>query len=150
MLLTIVITILAVGCSHEKNSQESKLALIKTTNPQPLNISARESTKVDEKIEKDISSFEEIYDVAVIKGKKEILVAYKVKHMKRFGMKNIEKKINKLLEKKYPDENFIVSSDYKIFLEAVQLREDLEKPDFSTKKAQKRFERIINLKKELT
>lgn len=150
ILLTIALLMLAVGCSHEKTTDESKLALLKTTNPKPINISAKESTKVDEKVEKDISSFDEIYDVAVIKGKKETLVAYKVKHMKRFGMKKIEKKINKLLEKKYPDEDFIVSSDYKIFLEAVQLREDLVKPDYSKKKAEKRFERIINLKKELT
>ena len=36
-------------------------------------------------------------------------------------MKKIEKEVNDILEKKYPDEDFIVSSDYKIFLEADRL-----------------------------
>ena len=65
-------------------------------------------------------------------------------------MKKIEKEVNEILEKRYPDENFIVSSDYKIFLEAYRLGKKMEDPNFSKKDAQKRLEEIIKLKKELT
>ena len=39
-------------------------------------------------------------------------------------MKKIEKEVNEILEKKYPEENFVVSSDYKIFLEAYRIRKE--------------------------
>ncbi|WP_205416557.1 hypothetical protein, partial [Escherichia coli] len=55
-------------------------------------------------IEHDVESMKELYDVAIVKGKKDTLVAYKVKHLYRFSMKKIEKKLNDMLEDKYPQE----------------------------------------------
>jgi hypothetical protein len=138
------------GCNHSDSQENDDLALLKTTNPSPADINSKGSKDHVRQIKKDIASFPEIYDVAVLKGEKETLVAYKVKHMQRFKMKSIEKRMNKLLEKKYPDESFIVSSDYKIFIEAVQLREDMKKSNYPVKKAEERFEAITSLKEELT
>ncbi|GLB58936.1 hypothetical protein NCCP133_10690 [Cytobacillus sp. NCCP-133] len=131
---------------------ESDLALLKTTNPPPALIekNTKENLDLIADIEHDIESMEELYDVAVVKGKEKTLVAYKVKHIQRFHMKKIEKKMTKLLEKKYPEEHFIVSSDYKIFIEAVELQEKMKDPDFSDKKAKKKLDKIIKLKKEMT
>ena len=70
--------------------------------------------------------------------------------MQRFRMKDIEKKLNAMLEKRYPDENFVVSSDYKIFLEAIKLGKKMEDPNFPKKKANEELNKIIKLKKELT
>ena len=42
-------------------------------------------------------------------------------------MKKIEKKMDRYLEDKYPEEDFILSSDYKIFLETIRLKEETEK-----------------------
>jgi hypothetical protein len=151
--LAILAAILYVsGCSNEQKTAESRLALIKTTNPEPLLLDEDKGSRKNlaPEVKKDISAIEEVYDVAVIVGEKEVLVAYKVKHMQRFRMKQIEKKINEQLEKKHPKEDFIVSSDYKIFLEAVELREQLKDPDFSRKKANDKLKKIINMKKELT
>jgi LAS superfamily LD-carboxypeptidase LdcB len=143
--------LLATGCQGENMEEESRMALIKTTNPSPQVINSNQKDQdLVENVKKDVMSYKEIFDVAVVKGKKDILVVYKVKHLQRFRMKKIEKNINKLLEKKYPDENFTVSSDYKIFLEAVQLKEKMKDPDFSEKDAEDRLKRIISLKKELT
>lgn len=138
------------GCSGSK--ENSGLALLKTTNPAPATIPNHKLSEESSasKIKKDISSFPEIYDVAVVQGKKDTLVAYKVKHLQRFRMKAIEKKINKLLEKRYPNENFKVSSDYKIFLEAVKLKEKMNHPNYSAQKAEKQLQAIIKLKDETT
>ncbi len=140
------------GCSPNGKTQDSKLALLKTTNPAPGQIMNNNPTKAGTaaRIKHDISSFPEIYDVAVVQGKRDTLVAYKVNHMHRFRMKAIEAKINKLLEKKYPKENFSVSSDYKIFLEAVRLKERMKNPKFSKKTAEKQLQGIIKLKEETT
>ena len=96
---------------------------MKTTNPNPIVTEKNNGEDKVKKIEKEVSSFDELYDVAVVKGKKDTLVVYKVKHMHRFKMKKIEKDLTKRLEKNYPKENITVSSDYKIFLEAVRLVE---------------------------
>jgi hypothetical protein len=141
------------GCtSFGKTSPESRKSMIQSVNPDPgaTNDLDEKNIKLAKKVKKDIAALDEIYDVAVIVGKEDILVAYKVKHLKRFGMKRIEKEINKKLEKNYPDEDFIVSSDYKIFIEAVELRERMKNPSFPDKKAEEQLQRIISLKKELT
>lgn len=155
ILLAIVIMFGAgpAGCtSFGKTSPESRASMIQSVNPDPgaTNDLDEKDIKLAKKVKKDIAALDEIYDVAVIVGKEDILVAYKVKHLKRFGMKRIEKEINKKLEKNYPDEDFIVSSDYKIFIEAVELRERMKDPSFPDKKAEEQLQRIISLKKELT
>jgi len=55
-----------------------------------------------------------------------------------------------LLNKKYPDEKFTISSDYKIFLEAVELKEKLKNPHYSRDQAEKQLKKIIKLKNEMT
>ncbi|MCM3663075.1 YhcN/YlaJ family sporulation lipoprotein [Mesobacillus subterraneus] len=150
-----VLLLLAIGtagCSFGKTSPDSRASMIQSINPEAgaTNDFDDKNVKLAEKVKKDIQSLDEIYDVAVIAGKEDTLVAYKVKHMKRFGMKRIEKEINKKLEKNYPGENFIVSSDFKIFIEAVELRERMKDPAYSEKKAEKQLQRIISLKKEMT
>ena len=138
------------ACNQEQKVKDSQLALIKTTNPNPIVTDKTKSRDHVEEIERDVSSFPEIYDVAVIKGKNDTLVAYKVKHMQRFRMKKIEKDLNKRLEKSYPKENFTVSSDYKIFLEAVRLNERMKSAKFSSKRAEQQLKKIIRMSKAMT
>jgi len=143
ILLTCLLVLAA--CNHNQPGKDSQLALLKTMNPNPVvTDKTKDSDGVDE-IKKDVSSLPEIYDVAVVKGKKDTLVVYKVKHLHRFKMKKIEKNINKMLEKKYPKENFTVSSDYKIFLETVRLDERMKSAKFSHREAEKQFKKIVNM-----
>ena len=147
-----LIVVVTAGCSLGKTSPDSRASMIQSVNPEAgaTNDLNEKDLSLAEKVKKDIQALDEIYDVAVIKGKEETLVVYKVKHMKRFGMKKIEKAINKKLEENYPDEDFIVSSDFKIFIEAVELRERMKDPTYPDKKAEKQLQRIISLKKEMT
>lgn len=151
----IIILVMAAGLTGcgigPEEPKESELALIKTTNPRPTLIERNTKEKLDlvESIKEDISSMDEVYDVAVVKGKKDTLVAYKVKHLHRFQMKKIEKRMTDMLEKKYQDEEFTVSSDYKIFLEAVKLNEKMKDPNFSNKEANQKLQEIIKLKQEM-
>lgn len=149
ILISICSIIISLSACNQKNEENNtRLALLKTTNPAPKAIDHKKD--LAERVEHEIEAFDEIYDVAVIQGKKKILVAYKVKHLDRFQMKKIEKKINKKLEDQYPKDDFIISSDYKIFLETVKLINKMNDPKFSEKKANKRLNEIIELKKELT
>lgn len=101
-------------------------------------------------IQKDVEEFDGVYNVIVIKGKKDTLVTYKVKQLKRFRMKKIEKEIKNQLKKKYSDEKFTVSSDFKIYLEADRLRKKMKDPKFNEQKLEKRLRKILKLEKEQT
>lgn len=150
VILTVLLGILA-SCMNNESREQSGLALIKTTNPNPIVLEKKSPHNLDvvADIENDVKSFKELYDVAIIKDKKDTLVAYKVRHLYRFKMKKIEKDLKEMLEEKYPDEKFIVSSDYKIFLEVVKLKEKMKNPNFSRKKAKKEMEKIIKLRQEM-
>nr|WP_042356673.1 YhcN/YlaJ family sporulation lipoprotein [Bacillus rubiinfantis] len=143
-LLFIVCICLLSACNQNQEEKNSQLALMKTTNPGPV-VTDNQGHGLGEAIKREVSSYPELYDVAVVKGKKNILVVYKVKHLQRFRMKKIEKNVTNSLEKQYPNENFTVSSDYKIFLEAVRLEEKIKTGEFPQKQAEKRLKEIVNM-----
>jgi len=150
MFFCLLLLFVMTSCQNNKNS-DGNLALIRTTNPPPVSTEYNgEKERKAKAIKKDILSLNEIYDVTVVIGKKDVLVAYKVKHLSRFKMKDIEKKINERLEKKYPNENFTVSSDYKIFLEAVRLKDRIENELILPDEAEKQLQSILKLKREKT
>jgi hypothetical protein len=147
ILMTFMIFLAACGNQQTKDSQ---MALMKTTNPHPI-VTDKSTNHNSSEIKKDVSSFPDIYDVAVVKGKKDVLVVYKVKHLSRFKMKKIEKQVTNMLENKYPDEDFTVSSDYKIFLETIRLKEKIKADKkFSEQDAEKRLKQLIKMTEEMT
>jgi hypothetical protein len=148
MLLILMVTL--SGCNQSEVEQESRLSLVKTTNPNPVKLTSKQDENIAAKVKQDVNKFDEIFDVAVVQGKKDTLVVYKVKHLQRFRMKQIEKNVTKELEKKYPDESFTVSSDYKIFMEALKLKERVKDSKYSTTNAERDLEKIIKLKNEQT
>ncbi|MCU9612421.1 YhcN/YlaJ family sporulation lipoprotein [Caldibacillus lycopersici] len=139
------------ACQAQNDTSETRTALLKTTNPSAVTTENKaEEEQLVAKIKQKVLSMKEIYDVAVIKGEKEILVAYKVRHLQRFHMKKIEKNLQEKLEKAYPDENFSVSSDYKIFLEAVRLQEKSEHGKVTRDEMEEQLGKIFKLSKEKT
>jgi 5'-3' exonuclease len=150
IIMVLILTLTLSGCNQSEEEQESRLSLIKTTNPNPIKITNKQNENIAANVKQDVKKFNEIFDVAVVQGKKDTLVVYKVKHLNRFRMKQIEKNVTKELEKKYPNENFTVSSDYKIFMEALKLKEQVKDPNYSEIKAEKDLEKIIKLKNEQT
>lgn len=148
----LLISIFFAGCSAKEEINEGGgLSLIKTTSPTPLDLNnEKNAPSIGKQLKEEIRKIDEIYDVAIIEGKEQVLVAYKVRHLDRFKMKKIEKKLTKRLEDKYPDKKFIVSSDYKIFLEVIRLKKEKREEKLTDKEAEKRFKKIIKLKKEMT
>lgn len=150
-LLIFSLCVFLAGCAKETPS--SRWSMLKRINPTPIALYTENDEKQEklvEGIKEETNTIASIYDVAVIKGKKDTLVAYKVKHMARFKMKSIEKELMKKLESKYPEERFTVSSDFKIFLETIRLWDKIQEQDYSKEKADKRLKEIIQLNNELT
>ena len=147
--LLISILVFLAACTPDSDSNEAKASLFKSVNPKPVYLSGKDKAPL-EKIKTEVSNFEEIFDVSVIQKGDQILVAYKVKHMNRFRMESIEQKITKKLNRDFPKHQFLVSSDMKIFLEAIELTVHVQKENYSKKKAEKWFGNIVRLQKEQT
>ncbi|WP_260284019.1 YhcN/YlaJ family sporulation lipoprotein [Peribacillus aracenensis] len=153
LLVFLVVLYVLTGCSNHNDGKTENLAMIKRTNPEPMDIingmDGKDEKGLISKVKETVANEDSIYDVIVVKNEKKIIVAYKVKHLQRFHMKKIEKTVTKNLEEKFPENDFIVSSDYKIFLESVRLNELLKEKDVPEKKARKKFKEIEELQKEL-
>ncbi|MCM3797338.1 sporulation protein [Caldifermentibacillus hisashii] len=150
MLFIFSLSVLLFGCSTVNDTPETRSSLVRTSNPNPIAVNNKDE-KLAGDIKKTALSIDGIYDVAVIKGEaKDCLVAFKVHHLERFRMKKIEKQLTKELQKQFKDLSFTVSSDFKIFLEAVRLNEKVEKENLSKEKKEKRLQEIIKLSREKT
>ncbi|WP_199880748.1 YhcN/YlaJ family sporulation lipoprotein [Bacillus massiliglaciei] len=159
LIVMMIVSLIVAGCASKDDGKSENMAFIKKVDPKPMDIiygmdgddyreNPHEGLITD--IKRTVNQDKNLYDAIVVKKDKEVLVAYKVKHMERFRMKQIEKNLTKKLEKNYPDLNFKVSSDYKIFLEAMRLNRMLKEKDVSDKKARKKFDEIIELKDAMT
>jgi hypothetical protein len=145
------VALIMTGCQAKNSSIDDRTALLGVVNPKPIVLSNNpELTKTAEKVKHEVGSFNELYDVSVIVGDHTILIAYKVKHLHRFKMKKIEKDLTKRLEKEYPDEKFVVTSDYKLFLESIRLNEKIKKKNLSNKEANKQLKKLVQMTKERT
>ena len=156
----ILLIIFVTACANKEDGKDEKMALMKKVDPKPMDVIYGQDgddyrtdnpndgliTEVENKVEKH----KQLYDAVVVKNGKDILVAYKVRHLHRFKMKKIEKDLQKQLQDSFPDYHFIVSSDYKIFLESMRLNKMLKDHKVPDKKAKGKFDSIVELQKELT
>lgn len=149
----IILLMILSGCANKEGGKVDDLALIKRTNPEPMDIIYGMDGNHDgiiTNVKKTVAKHKAIYDVVIVKKDRTILVAYKVKHLQRFHMKRIEKDVKQQLIEKFADYEFIVSSDYKIFLELVRLNEMLKAKVVPEEKARKKYDEIMSLNEALT
>lgn len=101
-------------------------------------------------LEEEVEKLDDFYDTAMIETDDQVLIAYKIKHLKRFQMKKIEKDFNTRLEEVFPEKKIEISNDYKIFLETNRLIDEMKNDQLSNKEVEKKLKKIIQLKKEMT
>ena len=148
LVVTALVLSVLGGCSGDSSSKEARMSLFQSVDQDPVYLGDSKKAPLDE-IKKKVASHKEIYDVAVVQKDKDILVGYKVKHMQRFRMKSIESNLKDDLQKNFKDYNFTVSSDMKIFLETVELIVNVKNKGYSKKKAEKWFDKIMELQKDM-
>jgi hypothetical protein len=152
VMLIIVFALVACSNTTQNDPESLKNGVTHVANPKPE--AASTDHKWDYTLVNDIKDtakdVPEVYDVSVVKGKEDCLVAYRVKHMARFRMQNIEKELTDTLEKRFPDIKFTVSNDYKIFLESVRLLDKVKNEKVPKDKMEDQLTKIINLSKEQT
>lgn len=142
------------ACTPDSDSKEAFVSMFVPVDVNPVTLNEEGYDKFDEKlvnfIGKELEQDESVYDAMVVQNENEILVAYKVHQLKRFNMEKIEADLNNRLEKDFPDYDFYVTSDSKIFLEAVELAVHVDKENYPKDKAKHWFDKIVKLEKEQT
>lgn len=155
MVVGIFACILTVSaCSPDSDSKEALASMFAPVDVKPITLNEEGYDRFDEKlvdfIGKELERDDAVYDAMVIQNGDEILVSYKVHQLQRFNMEKIEAGLNDRLEKEFPSYNFYVTSDSKIFLEAVELAVHVDKENYPKDKAKAWFDKIVELEKEQT
>lgn len=97
-----------------------------------------------------LSQREELTAINAVSSSKDIIIAIEVYHLKRFQLKKIKNKIQKEMDKEFPNLDVMVSTDKKIVLELNRLEQKIYTDSISTKDINKKLKELITLAKEQT
>lgn len=145
VLHIVIILMMATGCNMANNNKEENNLTIKNVSNQDMN-----HVNMTSEIEKLLMKEKEVSDVKVFDTDNEIFIAAEIKQMDRFRIKEIEKKLNKILNDKYSNHNVTLSTDKKMFLELEKLEQKSRNTNMSNKELEKEIKRIKSLSEELT
>ncbi|WP_181537948.1 YhcN/YlaJ family sporulation lipoprotein [[Anoxybacillus] calidus] len=137
------------GCAKEKENQQQSLQnfnITKSSTKETADANLNQS--VAKQAVQKIREKREIKDVVAVNTKKKLLLAYQVKHMQRFRMKQIRKDVKEELENLFPDYDIILSSDIKLFWKTEELRRKLSKDGMDEKEIDKQIEKLEKLSNE--
>jgi Sporulation lipoprotein YhcN/YlaJ (Spore_YhcN_YlaJ) len=113
--------ILVSGCNNKKEEGRSN-----KDSPSPMSyIENKQSLSHEAKA--IVLSMPEITDAKAVNSEDQIFLAVKPKHLERFQLTSLKKKIKKKIEKKYPKMEVTVSTDQKIFTLLGELESKLDK-----------------------
>ena|SRR5690625_4843398 len=99
---------------------------------------------------KTLSKNDDITSVKAVNSAEDMIIAFEIHHLKRFNLKKIRKKIQKEMDKKFPDLNVVVSADKKIILELDRLEEEILSNALSKKELDKKIKELVKLDNEQT
>ncbi|WP_026700798.1 YhcN/YlaJ family sporulation lipoprotein [Salibacterium aidingense] len=134
---------LGSGCAENPNNAMKDNGITKVQN---VSMDQSLSNKAKEKV----TEMEDITEAKAVNADKELVLAVKIKQLRRFQIKSIEKKVKTNLKKWFPNEKIEASTDLKIFLELGELEDKLQENDTNPKKLKKELQKIKNLMKEKT
>lgn len=97
-----------------------------------------------------LSEHEEITIIHAVNSSKDMIIAIEVHHHDRFKLKKIKKRLQKEIDKEFPNFDIIVSTDKKIILEVRWLEEKINKGSTSKEKINKKVKEIIKSAKDQT
>lgn len=146
ILLTLGLICLLIGCTTDNNASENNQDVNFNTISTNSSIDQTASNQAKE----SISQHEAVIAINAANTDKKMIIAFEVEHNKRFQLADLNKKIQKKMDKEFPDLNVDVSTDKKLVLEISDLEEKIDKQDISKKKLKKEVDRLIKLMKDKT
>lgn len=147
--LVLISVFFLMSCAHEQKEKNQSLQLENITNVSHNESAKRSDQQHAEKAVQMLKERQDVKDAVAVEANGRLLVAYQVKHMHRFRMKQIEKDIERMLNDTF-DKQVIASRDLKIFWETKALKEKMETKNMSEKEIEKEVTIIQKLSEEQT
>ncbi|WP_066323315.1 YhcN/YlaJ family sporulation lipoprotein [Anoxybacteroides amylolyticum] len=148
----ILIGCLMIGCAREpvvkKQSLQGKNMIQLSTDGTAKTNETRQF--VAEQAVAQIKQRDDIRDAVAVSTDKKLLLAYQVKQMARFRMKQMAKDIQQQLERLFPDHEVTTSSDLKLFWKTDELRGKIEKDRLSERQINREIDELKRLTEERT
>ncbi|WP_231563783.1 hypothetical protein [Anoxybacillus sp. KU2-6(11)] len=114
--LVLILVFFLMSCAHEQKEQQQSLQQENITNVSHDGSAKRGDQQHAEKAVQMLKERQDVKDAVAVEANGRLLVAYQVKHLHRFRMKQIEKEVGKALNEQFR-EKVIASHDLKNFLE---------------------------------
>lgn len=144
--LAVVLTTL-VSCTPNNNESQSsppvEMTKISTNNNE---INQDQSNRAKNILSKN----DNVTHVYAVNTKDTLVIAIKVRHMKRLRLQKIKQELTKKMKKEFPKMDVQLSTDEKIVIELEKLEKKLETTSISKKELKNRLQSIIDLSKEET
>ncbi|MDY0408035.1 hypothetical protein ACFFIS_12240 [Virgibacillus soli] len=144
----VVIAILLLGCqsvSDNAVNEDQSRQFTNIANP------TKHGQQDTEFVINYVKQHADVTSVKAANGKKDIIVAIRVPHAKRFDLVGIRKDLkNKIKNQLHDDKNVVISTDEKIYLEVSDLQDKMNNNELTKKQIEKEVKRIIALSKEQT
>ncbi|WP_186577646.1 YhcN/YlaJ family sporulation lipoprotein [Aquibacillus kalidii] len=144
ILSILLLTILISGCNTDENDnritmKDSDGDVTKISNTSPIDQSLTNKAKEYVRINNEIES------LRGINTEEDLLLAINVEQIQQFKEQNHESRIQKKLEKIFPETNIEVSSDQKIYIEVEKLEQEIQNNALDKEELKKRFDKIKKL-----
>ncbi|QKY68879.1 hypothetical protein [Lentibacillus sp. CBA3610] len=146
ILLALGLICLLTGCTTDNDSPETN----ENVNFNMISTNSSIDQRASNQAKESISQHEAVTAVNAANTDEKMIIAFEIKHHKRFQLANITEDFQKKMDKEFPNLNVDVSSDKKLVLEISDLEEKIGKQDISKKKLKKEVDRLIELMKDKT
>ncbi|MCG3085579.1 YhcN/YlaJ family sporulation lipoprotein [Anoxybacillus sp. LAT_35] len=147
--LVLISVFFLMSCAHEQKEQNQSLQQENITNVSHNGSAKRSDQQHAEKAVQMLKERQDVKDAVAVEANGRLLVAYQVKHLHRFRMKQIEKDVRNMLNDAF-DEKVIASHDLKIFWKTKALKEKIETKQMNEKEIEKEVTVIQKLSEEQT
>jgi hypothetical protein len=150
ILILLLCSITACSSNAEQGNQSNNTTPTKVSTKHDSNKPQQglANNAVAKKAKEKIIGYEEINEVIAVHDGMELIVGFNVKKLEEFNVKKIEERVNKDLQKEFPNEIITVSHDRKILLELEKLLNEEE--GLKDKDIRKRLQHLKKLSKEKT
>lgn len=109
-------------------------------------IEQHESNQVKERLR----TKDGLTNIYAVNTDKKMIVAFEIDHLRRFQLKDYERKITKEIKKEFSNMDVTVSTDQKIIIEVEKLEQKLESNSISKKELDKKLKHLFKLSREKT
>lgn len=145
--------LITIGCANnqpELTKSNDINHIINVQNKQQKGTTQGTNQNISIRASEIVKNMDVITDAVAVNDQKDLFLSYKVKHLKRFQLKKIEKQVKKKLENQFPNYSVTVSSDLKLFLETNELKDKIARKQIKPNMISKEIKKLNKLLNEKT